>query len=93
VALAGPSFPPVVRYVLAANQGDSGSLTLKMKAICPSETSVLTRTTRRLHIAEDSILHCYRRENIESYIVVLFGRLIITFDEATDCQLYLHGNT
>jgi hypothetical protein len=28
--------------------------------------SVLTSTTRRHHIPEDIILHCYRRENIES---------------------------
>jgi hypothetical protein len=35
--------------------------------------------------------HCYRRENIKSYIVVLYGRLIITFDEATACQLRIHG--
>jgi hypothetical protein len=46
----------------------------------------------RQRIPGDSILHCYRRPNIKSYIVVLYMRLIITFDEATLCQLYLHGN-
>jgi hypothetical protein len=42
-------------------------VTLMMNAIRPSETSVLTRTTRR-HISEDGILHCHRRENLTSYI-------------------------
>jgi hypothetical protein len=32
-----------------------------------SETSVLTRTTRR-NISEDTILHSHRRENLKSYI-------------------------
>jgi hypothetical protein len=42
--------------------------TLMTKAIQSSETSVLTRATRR-HIAEDGILHSHRRENIKSYIL------------------------
>jgi hypothetical protein len=32
-------------------------------------TSVLTRATRRRHIAEHSIIHCYRNENIKYYIL------------------------
>jgi hypothetical protein len=32
-----------------------------------SETSVLTRATRR-HIPEDTILHSHRREHLKSYI-------------------------
>jgi hypothetical protein len=39
--------------------------TLKMEAICSSETSVHTRSTRR-HIPEDGILHSHRRENLKS---------------------------
>jgi hypothetical protein len=37
-----------------------------MEALISTETSVLTRTTRR-NITEDSILHSHRRENLKSY--------------------------
>jgi hypothetical protein len=57
------------------------------------EASVLTRTTRRRHILEDRILAYYLHENIKPYIVALYGRLIITFQEATVCQQYVYGNT
>jgi hypothetical protein len=36
-----------------------------------SETSVLTRATRRNN-PEDTILHSHRRENLKSYIVKMF---------------------
>jgi hypothetical protein len=41
-------------------------VTLMMEALSSSETSVLTRSTRR-NITEENILHSDRRENLISY--------------------------
>jgi hypothetical protein len=40
-----------------------------MEALCSSETSVLTRATRR-NSPEVGILHSHRRENLKSYIAL-----------------------
>jgi hypothetical protein len=44
--------------------------TLKMEAICSSETSVDTQLTTRRYIPEDGTLHNHCCENLKSYIVL-----------------------
>jgi hypothetical protein len=44
-------------------------VTVMMEAISSSDTSVLTRATRR-HIPEDGIIHSHCRKNLRSYIAL-----------------------
>jgi hypothetical protein len=57
----------VCRHLLIYSHRDLPAL--MMKAIRSSETSVLTKNTRR-KIPEDGFLHSHRRENLKSYKAV-----------------------
>jgi hypothetical protein len=61
------------------------SSTLKMEALCSSETSVATQQTTRRHIPEDDTLHNHRCENLKSYRKFL-GYI-------SNCQLFKEDST
>jgi hypothetical protein len=61
------TLPPAYLLVFA----EIISSTLKMEAICSSETSVATQQTTRRHIPEDDTLHNHRCGNLKSYTLLI----------------------
>jgi hypothetical protein len=60
------------------------SSTLKMEAICSSETSVNTQRTTRRYIPEDDTLHDHRCGNLKSYNLTFDKRICLFRTTAFD---------
>jgi hypothetical protein len=70
----------------------SSTVTLMMEATRSSETSVLTRATRR-NTLEDSILHSDSRENLKSYKTIAFAISHFTTCNYSNTCLYLGSSS
>jgi hypothetical protein len=66
--MSGRGIPPATRLLVGLLDFSS---TLKMEALCSSETPIATQRTTRRHIPEDDTLHNHRCENLKSYILLL----------------------
>jgi hypothetical protein len=65
----GGTYRKQLAIFLLAGFAETISSTLKMEAICFSETSVETQRTTRRHVPEDDTLYNHHCEDVKSYIL------------------------